>query len=199
MFTFVAAVALLASSALAAPFDYYTTTNATPTTTQVPSSTVKLTGVTHSVVAGAGGALRFDPDNVVAEVGDIVEWHFLALNHSVAESSFSKPCEPFQGKADSFFSGFVFQPEPGKQSDKVFQIVVKDKNPIWYYCAQSGPGGNPVGHCSSGMTGVINQRFDSPATLAAHRKLAANKATVVPPKEQGYPGLIPNPFPDRGF
>lgn len=44
----------------------------TATTGNQPSGTVALTGVTHSVVAGLGG-LRFDPANVVAEAGDVVQ------------------------------------------------------------------------------------------------------------------------------
>lgn len=181
MYTIKAISALLfaAAAVSAAP------TGTTPSTV---SKTVSLTGVTHSVVAGLGG-LRFDPDNVVAEVGDIVEWHFLPKNHSVAQSSFSRPCVP--QNAESFFSGFV--PTNEGQAKDVFQIVVKDKAPIWYYCAQ----GN---HCESGMVGVVNQNFNSVATLAAHKKLAAAvNATVIPPTVQGFPGTIPNPFPDRGF
>jgi plastocyanin len=46
-----------------------------------PSKTVTLTGVTHTVKAGLGG-LRFDPDNVVAEIGDVVEWHYLPKSRS---------------------------------------------------------------------------------------------------------------------
>ena len=75
----------------------------TGTSTSTPSKTVTLTGVTHSVVAGLAG-LHFDPDNVVAQVGDIVEWHYLPKNHSVAQSSFGSPCVPINNNA--FFSGF---------------------------------------------------------------------------------------------
>ncbi|GKT87436.1 extracellular serine-rich protein [Colletotrichum tofieldiae] len=85
------------------------TVSAAPTSTagtKVPSRTTHLTGVTHSVVAGLGG-LRFDPDNVVAEIGDIIEWHFLPRNHSVVESNFADPCTPL-ADGTSFFSGFNF-------------------------------------------------------------------------------------------
>lgn len=51
----------------------------TGTTPEKVSRTVTLTGVTHSVVAGLGG-LHFDPENVVAQVGDVVEWHYLPKN-----------------------------------------------------------------------------------------------------------------------
>ena len=58
----IVALSLFGAATLAAP---------TSTTNSTPSKTA-LTGVTHSVVAGLGG-LHFDPENIVAEIGDIVE------------------------------------------------------------------------------------------------------------------------------
>lgn len=173
-------------------------TSAAPTTTtgnsNLPSRTVPHTGVTHSVVAGRGGALVFDPENVVAEIGDVIEWHFLPKNHSVAQSSFGQPCVPDAALGGaSFFSGF--QPVTEGQAPDVFQIVVEDKNPIWYYCAQTN--GN---HCQKGMAGVINQNFDSANTLAAYKKAAALTGTsVVPAVIEPAGGVIPNPNPLSGF
>ena len=165
----------------------------TPTGTtdcSAPSRAAQQPRATHSVVAGRGG-LKFDPDNIVAEIGDVVEFHFTPRNHSVVESSFGQPCQPKD--ASSFSSGFFFVTEG--QSSEVFQIVVKDTNPIWFYCAQ-----NNGAHCQSGMTGVINQRFDSANTLAKHRELA--KARTAPseifPWVQGG-ARIPNPNPLSGF
>ncbi|KAH8890211.1 extracellular serine-rich protein [Thozetella sp. PMI_491] len=180
-FTTAAALIALAGLAAAAP---------TPTTKDNSTATTYLTGVTHSVVAGRGGALVFDPENVVAEVGDIIEWHFLPKNHSVAQSSFGAPCVPQDDKA--FFSGF--QPVKEGQGADVFQLVVADKKPIWYYCAQTT--GN---HCQSGMAGVINQNFDGPNTLAAYKAKAALTGTsVIPPVVQGG-AVIANPNPNSGF
>lgn len=164
----------------------------TSTNTDLASRTVALTGVTHSVVAGLGG-LHFDPDNVVAEVGDIVEWHFLPKNHSVAQSSFAAPCIPDAEVPVSFFSGF--QPTDAGQAPNVFQIVIEDANPIWYYCAQQA--GNP-GHCQQGMAGVINQNFNSANTLSAYKANAAlTGVSVIPPVQGGE--VIANPNPNGGF
>ncbi|KAH8753802.1 extracellular serine-rich protein [Diaporthe sp. PMI_573] len=144
-----------------------------------PSKTATTTGVTHSVLAGLGGALVFDPENVVAEIGDVVEWHFLPKNHSVAQSSFANPCVPQSSVTPPFFSGFF--PVDQGEADNVFQIVVKDKRPIWYYCAQTT--GN---HWQSGMAGVINQHFDSSDTLAAYKaKAAETNSSIVPSEIQG--------------
>jgi len=180
-FKTLAVLAAVTSLASAAP---------TGTTAEVPHKTWTQPRVTHSVVAGRGG-LRFDPDNIVAEVGEVVEFHFTPRNHSVVESSFGNPCQPKD--AASFFSGFF--PVAEGQSGEVFQVVVKDKNPVWFYCAQ-----NTGAHCQSGMTGVINQRFDSQFTLARHRELAAaSKApSGVQPSIQGG-ARIANPNPLSGF
>ncbi|POR35616.1 Uncharacterized protein TPAR_04186 [Tolypocladium paradoxum] len=165
---------------------------ATTTTTKDASKTVTLTGVTHSVVAGLGG-LRFDPDNVVADIGDIVEWHFLPKNHSVAQSNFANPCNPL-ADGTSFFAGFNFVTQQNQAPD-VFQLIVKDKKPTWYYCPQQ-----TGSHCQKGMVGVINQNFDDPAfSLSKHRELAAKtNVSVVPPVQQGGK-VIANPNPLGGF
>ncbi|KAH6842377.1 hypothetical protein B0I37DRAFT_417558 [Chaetomium sp. MPI-CAGE-AT-0009] len=94
---------------------------------------------THTVVAGRGG-LRFDPDNIVATPGSVIEFHFLSANHSVVEAAFDAPCLPKD--ATSFDSGFfpvAASPDGGvQQSGEVFQFVVRDERPVWFYCAQGG-------------------------------------------------------------
>ncbi|KAK0614726.1 Cupredoxin [Immersiella caudata] len=166
-------------------------THPTGTNPEYPSKTYTEPKVTHSVVVGRGG-LKFDPDNIVAKTGEVVEFHFTPRNHSVVESSFGKPCQPKD--SSSFFSGFF--PVTEGQSAEVFQIVVKDENtPIWFYCAQ-----NVGAHCQNGMTGVINQRFNSNATLSAHRNLA--RARVAPSEVQSQiqgGARIANPNPLSGF
>lgn len=183
MFSKTLFVQLIAAAALssAAP------TPADITIPSEPSRTVSQTGVTHTVVAGRGG-LKFDPENVVAEVGDVVEWHFLPANHSVVQSSFGEPCQP--SSETSFFSGFF--PTTEGQNPEVFQIVVEDSKPIWYYCAQTK--GN---HCQRGMVGVVNQFFDSPDfTLDAHKALAADADVSIAQADiQGGERIInPNPL-----
>lgn len=181
MFTsIISAAALLAAG----------TTSAAPTFTthQNPSRTVPLTGVTHTVVAGLGG-LRFDPDNVVAEVGDVIQWNFNPKNHTVAQSNFADPCRPL-ADGTSFFPGFAFATQEGPSPD-VFQLVVENKDTIWYYCPQT-----TGDHCQNGMVGVINQNFDNPdVTLAKHRELAAKTGkSVIPAVIQGGQ-VIKNPNP----
>lgn len=136
---------------------------------------VRSTGVVHRIFAGSrveNNGLHFEPQNVVAEVGDMVEFHFLPKNHTVVQSSFDKPCAPLDG---GVFSGFNFATAEG-EADNVFTLIVRDKNPFWYYCSQ--PNGM---HCQAGMSGVINQNFnDNDKTLAKYKE-AAVKATLVQP------------------
>jgi plastocyanin len=143
-------------------------------TTAAPSER-RSTGVVHRIRAGsttANGGLHFEPENVVAAVGDYVEWHFLKANHSIVQSSFDKPCEPL-GTDKSVFSGFNFATKEG-ESDFVFTHQVTNLEPFWYYCGQGT-------HCQKGMSAVINQNFNSnDKTLTAYKAKAVNTVTKQP-------------------
>lgn len=60
-------------------------------------------GKTHKVTVGGPGRLFYDPESVMAAVGDIIEFNFMAKNHSVTQSTFAKPCI----NAKMFDTGFV--------------------------------------------------------------------------------------------
>jgi plastocyanin len=145
-------------------------------TAAAPANQVRSTGVIHRIFAGsttANAGLHFEPENVVAEIGDLVEVHFLPKNHTIVQSSFDRPCEPLAGGA-GVFSGFNFATMQG-ESNKTFTFQVKDKNPFWYYCSQVV--GN---HCQMGMSGVINQNFDGDKTLANYKINSKNTVTKQP-------------------
>jgi len=126
------------------------TTTSASDTTGVPTATGP--AVTHSVkVGGLAGnvpVLKYDPEYVKANVGDVIRFDILAANHTVTESSFDAPCVP-NGGIDS-----GFRPNkdniPGAQ---LFTINVGDNKPKWFYCAQPG-NGKP--HCQAGMVFAIN-------------------------------------------
>jgi plastocyanin len=158
---------------------------------QPPSKTASAPQTTHTVVAGRGGegTLRFDPDNIVAAPGAIVEFHFLPANHSVVEASFDAPCVP-KDEA-SIFSGFfpVAKNADGgvAQSGEVFQFEVRDDKPVWFYCAQGR-------HCQAGMVGVVNQ---GEKTLREFREAAGRVTGGVGVQGQvqgGWRGENPNPL-----
>ncbi len=108
------------------------------------ATTASSSGPVHSVTVGNGG-LVFNPSTITAKVGETVEFHFYPAKHSVAQSSFAKPCEPLN--TTSFFSG-GFTTASGVNAN-TFTITVNDTKPIWFYCAAPG-------HCGKGMAGVIN-------------------------------------------
>lgn len=145
-------------------------------TTAAPSG-VPLTGVVHRVTAGSTtvkGGLHFEPENISAQMGDMITFEFLPKNHSIVQSSFDKPCEPLPN-GSGVFSGFNFATAEGL-SNQTFSFVVNDTKPFWFYCAQTV--GN---HCQNGMSGVINQNFDdNEKTLAKYKENAAKATTVQP-------------------
>jgi len=125
------------------------------------------------VTVGNNGALKYEPNNTVAAVGDSVEFDFFPKNHTVTQSSFADPCHFLPG---GFFSGFV--PTTDATLGSSFTITVTDTKPIWFYCSQTT--GN---HCQQGMVGSIN----APATgntlsaFAAKAKNATVPSTFPPP------------------
>jgi plastocyanin len=48
--------------------------------------------------------LSYTPDDITAAVGDILEFHYHAINHSVVAADFASPCKP--KASGGFFSGF---------------------------------------------------------------------------------------------
>ena len=197
----IVALCLAAGVAIAAP----TATTGTRTTRDTPTAPLPVDSevVTHRVVLGFTGGqnpngLNFEPNNVAAKAGEIVEFKFLPANHSVAESSFAKPCEPLKDNAGTeigIFSGFHFATSNGQLAPNVFQIEITDeKKPIWLYCPQT-----KGDHCQKGMSMVINQNVDSGNTLVKYQANSALTGTSVVPAtiQGGTEG--PNPNPNAGF
>lgn len=99
------------------------------------------------VTVGANAALRFNPENVKADIGDTLTFSYFPKNHSVIQSDFAKPCQP---QAGGFNSGF--QPVAVGPGSTQFVVTVQDTKPIWVYCAQT-----TGGHCQKGMNMVVNE------------------------------------------
>jgi len=158
-----------AAAAAAAPSSTGTTTSSAASNTQ-------------TVIAGKNGIadLSYTPSTVTAAPGTFVEFQFMPLNHSVAESAFDTPCSPVN--ASTFFAGFQFSTTTNAASN-VFTLQINNTDPIWFYCPQTVDG---IHHCTNGMVGVINP----PATgnnltgFTANAK-AANTTVVVPAQIQG--------------
>ncbi|TAQ88880.1 hypothetical protein B7494_g2817 [Chlorociboria aeruginascens] len=106
------------------------------------------------------------PNQLSAAVGDIIEFTFWPLNHSVVRAEYKNSCIPYEdtgGNKQGFFSGF--RPTTVGTTDlSNFQVRVNDTAPIFYYCAA------PDACIKEGMIGVVNanstETFDTQLAYA---------------------------------
>ena len=128
---------------------------------QIPTTTQELSTPTAQVAPSAKETFRVDvgafsiedssqtevlfrPNNISANVGDIVLFNMLGLSHSVTESSFERPCQ-YSGGFDT-----GLQHNPNNVSGILIQeLAVWSPGPTWFYCKQQG-------HCARGMVFAIN-------------------------------------------
>ncbi|AEO66437.1 uncharacterized protein THITE_2114550 [Thermothielavioides terrestris NRRL 8126] len=186
-----------------------------PSTLVLAGLTAHAAAKTIPVVVGKNG-LTFQPDEIQAEVGDVLEFRFYAKNHSVVAGDFSKACVP--AEENGFFSGFfpttgtganvrghptpqplssllirqsVTDPGPGPQQSQVFHVTVSHTNPVPIYCSQ-----NTGQHCKNGMVAVINPDTsgNSDMTLQAYKSLASQAGNAISPPGGVFGGQVaPNP------
>lgn len=113
---------------------------------EAPAAEPHAAAATHHVTVGGPAGLIFTPDNVKANVGDMVIFDFLAKNHTATQSTFDNPCDPLEGGMNT---GFQPNPDNGVSPPPQVAMQVMVDTPLWFYCAQ----GN---HCGKGMTFSIN-------------------------------------------
>lgn len=70
-------------------------------------------------------SFTYQPESINAAPGDVVQFNFLQLNHTITQSTFENPCVKAQ---NGFDSGFVVNQDgrPGLQ----FSVRINDTNPI---------------------------------------------------------------------
>ncbi|RNJ55853.1 hypothetical protein D7B24_007945 [Verticillium nonalfalfae] len=110
--------------------------------------------------------LSFLPDQIAADVGDVLEFHFYPQNHSVVAGEYGAPCSPLDD--GGFFSGFV--------PEEVFTVLVNDTEPIFFYCSQGQ-------HCAMGMVGVVNPTINQ--TLLVYTQSAVGRNSSSPAEAFG--------------
>lgn len=148
----------------------------------------------------------FDPTNTTADVGDVLEFHFMAHNRSVVMGDLENPCQPIA--SGGFYSGFFIENDTTSENvsaspllihplgnfsntdatqPTVFRVTVNDTQPIVYYCSQNDPDlGN---HCKdSGMAGVVNQ--PDLTKLQTYRDAAALVNTSITPSSSPFGGVF---------
>lgn len=133
-----------------------------------PSGTGGMVNMHVVKVSNKNGDLVFEPKDLQAKVGEMVQFHFYpkvwllpilteayglticAKNHSVVQASFDMPCMPMKNSmgVNGLFSGYM-PVKPADTTMPAYTVMVNDTKPIWYYCSQGR-------HCQSGMVGVIN-------------------------------------------
>ena len=97
------------------------------------------------VIVGSAGNLSFMPTAVEAPINTIIMFNFLALNHTLTQSSFEHPCESI----NKFNTGYN-QFNPANISGKyVIEYEVTSDKPQWFFCAQAE-------HCETGMVFALN-------------------------------------------
>ncbi|KAI9646480.1 hypothetical protein NHQ30_004473 [Ciborinia camelliae] len=141
----------------------------------------------HHVTVGAQGKNIYSPNQVDANVGDIIRFNFLARNHTVTQSDFNTPCT-FNGGFDTGFN--QFNPE-NRTHLFVEDFIVNTHKPIWFHCAQT----KPTSHCQAGMVLGINPagKFDAFLDMAKN----SGNSTVLPtgtgyiPAPTGYSTTTP--------
>lgn len=172
----VAAVASVVSAASSMDMSTTATASSSAATGSV------LVHVIQAMTDATSGKPVFDPPQVMASVGDIVQFQFHPMNHSVVQASFADPCIPLQDSAAGngtvgFFSGFM--PVSASSTEMpTFSITVNSTNPIWFYCSQGK-------HCQAGMVGAINPTVVK--NLTSFQERAATAAQNVTPGQAVVP------------
>ncbi|RDW59762.1 hypothetical protein BP6252_12849 [Coleophoma cylindrospora] len=131
-------------------------------------------------------SLVFTPNDIKAAPGDVLQFQFSMINHTVTQSTFANPCMPIAGSepnAAEIHSGFV--PVGANQTTvTTFEVPINNTQPMYLYCAQ-GP------HCMLGMVMTVNAAANQ---SFAEYKAAAAKATANVPAttvKGGVLGSIP--------
>ncbi|KAI0485406.1 hypothetical protein F4859DRAFT_511604 [Xylaria cf. heliscus] len=123
-------------------------------------------------VSSANKSLAFYPDNLKADVGDMISFQFLAGNHSVVQSNFDNPCTPIQqhvANQTGMFSGYMnVAASAATGMIPTYTVEVTSDKPLWVYCSQGK-------HCQAGMVMVVNENTAANASrsLADFKTLAA--------------------------
>ncbi|KAH7104971.1 hypothetical protein BKA62DRAFT_431416 [Auriculariales sp. MPI-PUGE-AT-0066] len=93
----------------------------------------------------------FDPQEIVAELGDKIIFKFTEGNHTVTRSSFDQPCVPIS-EHNNTVNGFNSGPRPTNNGTSPTELLVDVDSvfgleTVWFYDAST---------CGVGGVGVIN-------------------------------------------
>ncbi|KAJ7828286.1 hypothetical protein B0H14DRAFT_2367190 [Mycena olivaceomarginata] len=120
------------------------------------------------VAVGGTGVIAYTPNQVTANIGDVIQFVFKQENHTITRSTLASPCSPLVGEG-AFDSGFVPVDAAATDNFPLAQLTVTDTNPIWIYCRQAG-------HCAQGMVFAVNPGDKFAAFQAAATSSASTSA-----------------------
>ncbi|KAH7102430.1 RmlC-like cupin [Auriculariales sp. MPI-PUGE-AT-0066] len=128
------------------------------------------------VIVGKDLKFTYTPEDIQANAGDTVRFHFASKNHTVTQSSFDDPCTPL-AKSGAFDSDFRPFSTNATDAQLTFDVVVKDDKPIWFFCRQKTPDSDK-NHCQAkDMNGAINASKNGDKTLAKFKERARGTAS----------------------
>lgn len=125
---------------------------------------------------GGSAGLVYSPESVQANQWDMIQFNFMAKNHTVTQSTFPKPCAKIPampGMPMPVDSGFMANDGSGTPPMMMVQVA-NASMPMWFYCKQK----KPMPHCAAGMTFSINpnQPGQGSKTQAAFKAAAMQQA-----------------------
>lgn len=120
------------------------TETATPTPTATPTEAADVT-----IVAGPNGNLRFDPENVRVEQGDVVEWVFDSAGHNVSGRPDASADVELPDGAEPYSSHPKGKPGETDPAGSTFRHTFEVTGDYTYVC---------IPHASAGMIGHITVR-----------------------------------------
>ncbi|KAK0726412.1 hypothetical protein B0T21DRAFT_350548 [Apiosordaria backusii] len=130
----------------------------------------QVSAITWNVSVGKNG-LTFEPNEIRAGAGDIIQFIFWPRNHSVVAGEFTRPCIP--------------RLTGGSGPPQLFRVQINNSEPFVFYCSQ-----NNGQHCKNGMFGIINPGVTGIATLSSYRNLAAGAGNATSPRVPPFGGQI---------
>ncbi|PCH37776.1 hypothetical protein WOLCODRAFT_22851 [Wolfiporia cocos MD-104 SS10] len=104
-----------------------------------------------NIKVGENRTLSYNPPSVNASVGDTLVFEFVAMNHTVTQSTFAAPCSnfTFANGSTGIDSGFQFVATNATTFPTYSFTVENTSAPLWFYCRQTG-------HCEKGMVFAVN-------------------------------------------
>jgi len=126
----------------------------------------------YTVIVGNNNTLTYQPSNITGVlVGDMINFVFVAGNHSVTQSSFAEPCQNLtSGGLDS---GFQKIQDNSTMAMQYSFTMTNASVPLWFYCRQTAP----KNHCQNGMVFAVNPTAEKSYAQFLATAMASSNST----------------------